>query len=57
MEIPLREHMREIKQNLQYDLGVTVSPEGIKATLVSMSEFSISDWYEDMEDIYGNIKN
>lgn len=42
--------------NCQYDIEVSVTPDGIKAMLVSMSNFSVSDWPEDLEDIHGNIK-
>ena len=57
LELNLIESLTTLEQNCQYDLEVTVSPEGIRAVLVSMSEFSISDWYEDTDDIFGNIKH
>lgn len=57
MKIKLYTYIEEFESNCQYDLEVTVSPEGIKAVLVSMSEFSVTDWYEDKDDIYGNINN
>ena len=56
-ELKLTDHLTSFDANSQYDLEVTVTPEGIKAILVSVSDFSISDWHEDNEDIYGNIKN
>lgn len=57
LAVNLYSYVSEFKPNSQYDLEVTVSPEGIKAVLVSMSEFSVTDWYEDKDDIYGNINN
>ena len=56
-ELKLADYIPSFEANRQYELEVSVTPEGIKAILVSVSDFSISDWHEDNEDIYGNIKN
>ena len=57
MEIGLIDHIAILEQNCQYDMNITVTDEGIKAVLISISDFSVSDWYEDSEDIFGNINN
>ena len=51
----LKDVIKEFKTNTQYDVTVTVSPEGVDATLVGMSDFFVSDWKEDFEDVNGEI--
>lgn len=53
----LRDVIKEFKTNTQYDVTVTVSPEGVNATLVGMSDFFVSDWKEDFDDVNGEIDN
>ena len=55
-EIKISEIINSFETNCQYDIEVSVTPEGIKAILVSMSDFSVSDWHEDQDDVHGNIK-
>ena len=55
LKVNLKKHIKKFEQNSQYDLDVTVSPEGLNAVLVSMSDFYVSDWYEDIEDINGKV--
>lgn len=55
-EIMISDIIGSFEANSQYDMEVSVTPEGIKAILVAMSDFSVSDWPEDIEDIHGNIK-
>ena len=56
-EISLAEHIAKFDQNCQYDMAITVTDGGINAVLISISDFSVSEWYEDSEDIFGNINN
>lgn len=46
----------ELKSNTQYDIAVTVSPAGIEATLVGVSDFFVSDWKEDFDEVYGETE-
>ena len=55
-EIKISEIINSFETNCQYDIEVSVTPDGIKAILVSMSDFSVSDWHEDQDDVHGNIK-
>lgn len=57
VNLPLVSLMPEFKANTQYDVTVTVSPSGIEATLVGMSDIFVSDWKEDTEDINGETNN
>ena len=54
VSLKLKESLAEIKPNRQYDIEVTVSPDGIKATLVQVSDLNVIGWKEDSETINGN---
>lgn len=52
----IKELIPEFKANTQYDITVTVSPAGIEATLVGMSDFFVSDWKEDYDEVSGETE-
>lgn len=55
ISISLKELVENFEQNRQYDVSVTVSPDGVEAVLVGMTDFYVSDWRTDFEDIEGEI--
>ena len=56
ISLVLKDIITELKANNQYDITVTVSPTGIEATLVGVSDFFVSDWKEDFDEINGEIE-
>ena len=50
----LKEYISQFESNRQYDLEVVVSPEGLKASLVQVSDLNVTNWKEDSEHIDGN---
>lgn len=52
----LDEYITSFEKGNQYDLNITVSPEGLKAMLVGVKAYYISDWKYDSEDIAGEIE-
>lgn len=55
INIGLKDLIDVFAPNRQYDLSVTVSPDGIEAILVGMSDFYVSDWKTDYEDVNGEV--
>ena len=56
VSVGLKNIIPELKVNTQYDITVTVSPAGIEATLVGMSDLFVSDWKEDYDEVTGETE-
>ena len=55
-KVPLMDLTEIIERNRSYDILVEISPDNVKATLVDISDFYISDWKED-DTINGSADN
>ncbi len=53
--IRLKDFISSFEMNKQYDIDIFVSPQGVNAELVKVSELYISDWNEDSEIITDKI--
>ena len=54
--VRLDDILASIEQNKLYDLNISVSPDGIDATLVGLSDLYVSDWKDDFEDVNGEVR-
>ncbi len=55
LEIPLREAIVHLKENMQYELMLKVKPDKLEISLIKTSSIYIIDWQDDNDNVSDNI--